>query len=116
MHDGLCLLKKVVQIQTSTIRLRLQGYILLCLIPIPTIEKVHLLQFAEEICYNGALIIKPISSGLGIGASNWVVTGPRRSLTYIAGFIIDSGHSKGLDIPLLHGADLILFFSFFVFD
>ncbi|KAH9299596.1 hypothetical protein KI387_031278, partial [Taxus chinensis] len=76
------------------------------------IKKIHSLRFAEEICYNDTLIIKPISSGLEIGASNWTVTGPRRSLTYITGSIIGTGHSMGLDIPSLQGTDLVLFSDF----
>ncbi|GFP90324.1 putative late blight resistance protein homolog r1a-6 [Phtheirospermum japonicum] len=37
--------------------------------------KVHSLKFAEEVCYNGTLIVKPFSSGLEIGLCNWNITG-----------------------------------------
>ncbi|GLJ46620.1 hypothetical protein SUGI_0982320 [Cryptomeria japonica] len=76
------------------------------------IKKIHPLRLAEEICYNDTLVIKPISSGLEIGASNWMVNGPRRSLTYITGSVIGTGHAMGLDIPSLQGTDLVLFSDF----
>eukprot|EP01018_Ginkgo_biloba_P035019 Gb_33638 [translate_table: standard] len=74
--------------------------------------KVQSLRYAEEICYNDTLIIKPTSSGLEIGASNWMITGPRRSLTYLTGSIFDTGHAMGLDIHALQGNDVMLFSDF----
>ncbi|XP_077241662.1 integrator complex subunit [Tasmannia lanceolata] len=76
------------------------------------IQKVHPLNYAEEACYNGTLIIKAFSSGLEIGASNWTIRGPRRNLTYLSSSIFESAHAMDFDYHTLQGSDLILFSDF----
>jgi integrator complex subunit 9 len=46
-------------------------------------KKVQGVKFAEEVCYNGTLIIKALSSGLDIGACNWLINGPNGSLRFL---------------------------------
>ncbi|KAL1211978.1 Cleavage and polyadenylation specificity factor subunit 3-II [Cardamine amara subsp. amara] len=45
-------------------------------------KKTQTVKFAEEVCYNGTLIIKALSSGLDIGACNWLINGPNGSLNF----------------------------------
>ncbi|KAL1532104.1 non-specific serine/threonine protein kinase [Salvia divinorum] len=48
--------------------------------------KVKSLNYAEEICYNGIVIAKPLPSGLEIGSCNWRINGPRGNIAYISNF------------------------------
>ncbi|CAN6485973.1 unnamed protein product [Victoria cruziana] len=75
-------------------------------------QQVKTLKYAEEACYNETLIIKPLSSGLEIGASNWSIRGPDRNFSYLCGSIFGSGHAKDFDYHSLQGNDLILFSDF----
>ncbi|XP_031475428.1 uncharacterized protein LOC116247386 isoform X2 [Nymphaea colorata] len=75
-------------------------------------RRVKALKYAEEACYDETLIIKPLSSGLDIGASNWSIRGPDRNFTYLCGSIFGSGHAKDFDYHSLRGNDLILFSDF----
>ncbi|OAY77893.1 Integrator complex subunit 9, partial [Ananas comosus] len=73
-------------------------------------QKVVPLKYAEEVCFNGAIILKAFSSGLEIGSSNWMISSPRRSITYLSSSIFESGHAMGFDYHCsLQGNDLILF-------
>lgn len=72
-------------------------------------QKVVPLKYAEEVCFNGAIILKAFSSGLEIGSSNWMISSPRRSITYLSSSIFESGHAMGFDYHSLQGNDLILF-------
>ncbi|KAF3786838.1 Integrator complex subunit 9 [Nymphaea thermarum] len=75
-------------------------------------RRVKALKYAEEACYDETLIIKPLSSGLEIGASNWSIRGPDRNFTYLCGSTFGSGHAKDFDYHSLRGNDLILFSDF----
>ncbi|XP_043721024.1 uncharacterized protein LOC122668538 [Telopea speciosissima] len=72
-------------------------------------QKVQSVTFAEEVCYNGTLILKAFSSGLEIGTSNWPIHGPRRNITCLSSFIFESAHAMSFDYSSLQGNDLILF-------
>lgn len=74
--------------------------------------KVQRLRYAEEVCYDGTLVIKAFSSGLEIGGCNWVINSPKRNLTYVSGSIFDSGHAMDFDYNALQGSDIILYSDF----
>lgn len=75
-------------------------------------KKVQALKFAEEVCYNGTLIIKALSSGLDIGACNWLINGPNGSLSYVSDSIFVSHHAKSFDIDGLRGTDVMIYSGF----
>ncbi|CAK9257653.1 unnamed protein product [Sphagnum jensenii] len=70
---------------------------------------VHRLHYGEEANIDGCLKIKPSSSGLGIGASNWTISGARRSVAYIAGSLVTANSVKAFDFPALEGSQILLF-------
>ncbi|CAK9860072.1 unnamed protein product [Sphagnum jensenii] len=70
---------------------------------------VHRLHYGEEANIDGCLKIKPSSSGLGIGASNWTLSGARRSVAYIAGSLVTANSVKAFDLPALEGSQILLF-------
>ncbi|XP_038988747.1 integrator complex subunit 9 homolog isoform X3 [Phoenix dactylifera] len=72
-------------------------------------QKVQSVKYAEEVCYNGTIILKAFSSGLEIGSCNWTVNGPRRNITYLSSSIFESSHAMDFDYHSLQGNDLILF-------
>uniref|UniRef100_A0A1J3F0D0 Integrator complex subunit 9 n=1 Tax=Noccaea caerulescens TaxID=107243 RepID=A0A1J3F0D0_NOCCA len=75
-------------------------------------KKVQAVKFAEEVCYNGTLIIKALSSGLDIGACNWFINGPNGSLNYVSDSIFVSHHAKSFDFHGLKGADVMIYSDF----
>lgn len=75
-------------------------------------KKVQDVKFAEEVCYNGTLIIKALSSGLDIGACNWLINGPNGSLSYVSDSIFVSHHSKNFDFHGLKGTDVMIYSGF----
>ncbi|XP_042512593.1 integrator complex subunit 9 [Macadamia integrifolia] len=75
-------------------------------------QKVQSVKFAEEVCYNGTLIMKAFSSGLEIGASNWTIYGPRKKISLLSSSIFESAHAMNFDYSSLQGNDLILFSDF----
>ncbi|KAK1319874.1 hypothetical protein QJS10_CPB04g00376 [Acorus calamus] len=75
-------------------------------------RKFKAVKYCEEICHDGILMIKPVSSGLEIGASNWIIVGPRRNVTYVSSSIFESSHAMGFDYNSLQGNDIIIFSDF----
>ncbi|KAK1284517.1 hypothetical protein QJS10_CPB21g00487 [Acorus calamus] len=75
-------------------------------------RKVKAVKYCEEICHDGSLMIKAVSSGLEIGASNWTIVGPRRNVTYVSSSIFESAHAMGFDYNSLQGNDIIIFSDF----
>ncbi|XP_010464384.1 PREDICTED: integrator complex subunit 9-like isoform X2 [Camelina sativa] len=75
-------------------------------------KKVQVVKFAEEVCYNGTLIIKALSSGLDIGACNWLINGPNGSLSYLSNSILVSLHARNFDINGLKGTDVMVYSDF----
>nr|DAD43103.1 TPA_asm: hypothetical protein HUJ06_001333 [Nelumbo nucifera] len=76
------------------------------------IQKTQSLKYAEEVYHNGTLVIKAFSSGLEIGASNWVINGPKRNFTWLSSSIFASRHAMGFDYNSLQGNGVILFSDF----
>ncbi|KAI3830976.1 hypothetical protein MKX03_010274 [Papaver bracteatum] len=72
-------------------------------------ERVQSLKYGEETCFNETLIIKPFSSGLEIGSSNWTICSSGRSITWLSSSIFDSAHAMNFDYHSLQGNDVIIF-------
>ncbi|XP_042034676.1 integrator complex subunit 9-like [Salvia splendens] len=75
--------------------------------------KVESLNYAEEICYNGILIVKPLASGLEIGSCNWRINGPRGSIAYISSSVFRSAIPKNFDYDALQASDVVVYSDFF---
>lgn len=75
-------------------------------------QKVHTVNYAEETCYNGALVIKALSSGLEIGACNWEINSPKGDVAFISSSIFFSGHAMDFDYRALAGNDLVFYSDF----
>ncbi|MQL92124.1 hypothetical protein Taro_024745, partial [Colocasia esculenta] len=74
--------------------------------------KVQAIKYAEESCYNSTLILKAFSSGMEIGAANWMMICPGRSVTYLSSSVLDPATAMGFDYHSLEGNDVILFSDF----
>ncbi|XP_047974016.1 integrator complex subunit 9 [Salvia hispanica] len=74
--------------------------------------KVESLNYAEEICYNGILIVKPLASGLEIGSCNWRINGPRGSIAYISSSVFRSAIAKNFDYEALQASDVVVYSDF----
>ncbi|MCL7039685.1 hypothetical protein MKW94_016216 [Papaver nudicaule] len=72
-------------------------------------KRVQSLKYGEETCFNETLIIKPFSSGLEIGSSNWTISNSVRSITWLSSSIFDSAHTMNFDYHSLQGNDVIIF-------
>lgn len=70
---------------------------------------VQSLNFGEEACYNGTLMVKAFSSGLEIGLCNWSITGPKGSIAYISSSVFSSTITMGFDYKALQSSDVILY-------
>ncbi|GFZ02610.1 hypothetical protein Acr_15g0012180 [Actinidia rufa] len=75
-------------------------------------HKVQPVKYAEEICYNGTLILKAFSSGLEIGTCNWAINGPNINIACLSSSIFVSSHAMNFDYHALQGYDLILYSDF----
>ncbi|KAH6767965.1 hypothetical protein C2S51_013301 [Perilla frutescens var. frutescens] len=76
------------------------------------ILKVESLKYAEEVCYNGTLIVKAFGSGLEIGSCNWRITGPQGSIAYISSSVFRSATAASFDYKALQTSDLVLYSDF----
>lgn len=66
------------------------------------------LRFGEEVNVNGSLRVSPSSSGMGIGASNWVISGARQSVGYVAASLVTKNHAMPLDVAPLAGCHTVI--------
>lgn len=71
--------------------------------------KVESLKYAEEICYNGTLIVKALASGLEIGSCNWRITGPQGSISYISSSVLRSTAAASFDYEALQHSDVVVY-------
>ncbi|XP_073045383.1 uncharacterized protein [Primulina eburnea] len=74
--------------------------------------KIETLKYAEEVCYNGTLIIKAFSSGLEIGSCNWSISGPKGSIAYISSSVVSSATAMSFNYQALQRHDVTLFSDF----
>lgn len=72
-------------------------------------KKVQALKYMEEICYNGTINLRASSSGLEIGACNWIITCPNTSIACISNSMFGSAHALEFDYHALQGKDVILY-------
>lgn len=74
--------------------------------------KIETLKYAEEVCYNGTLIIKAFSSGLEIGSCNWSISDPKGSIAYISSSVVSSSTAMSFNYKALQRHDVTLFSDF----
>ncbi|KAL3729050.1 hypothetical protein ACJRO7_033621 [Eucalyptus globulus] len=80
------------------------------------VKKVQRLKYAEVACYNHTISIKPISSGLDIGACNWTI----RYLDGPIGFVSNSefvlGHALAFNYNSLRSCNMLIYSYFSSLD
>ncbi|EPS67339.1 hypothetical protein M569_07435 [Genlisea aurea] len=74
--------------------------------------KVECLNLAEEVCYDGTLIIKPYSSGLEIGSCNWTISSSKGSFAWLSNASFSSASPMSFDYAISGAADVILLSDF----
>nr|KYP42548.1 Integrator complex subunit 9 [Cajanus cajan] len=77
--------------------------------------KIHKLNYAEEACYNGTLVIKAFSSGTEIGSCNWILNSPKGDIAYLSGSNIISAHAMPFDYRSLQGTCALIYSDFLSF-
>lgn len=75
-------------------------------------HKVQTLKYAEETSYNGMLIVKAFSSGLGIGTCNWMISSPKGNIVCLSSSIFASAVAMDFNYLSLQENDLILYSDF----
>ncbi|KAK9138763.1 hypothetical protein Sjap_009357 [Stephania japonica] len=75
-------------------------------------HKVQTLKYAEEACYNGALVIMAFSSGLDIGTCNWTISSSKSRIAYLSSSIFYSLHAMSFDYDSIRANDVVLFSDF----
>ncbi|KAG9136212.1 hypothetical protein Leryth_003815 [Lithospermum erythrorhizon] len=76
------------------------------------LHNVRSLKYGEEVCYNGTLLIKGLSSGLEIGSCNWSITTPKGKIVYLSSSIFTSEICMNFDFLPLQGSDVFLYSDF----
>ncbi|RDX72424.1 Integrator complex subunit 9, partial [Mucuna pruriens] len=74
--------------------------------------KIHTLNYAEEACYNGTLVIKAFSSGIEIGSCNWILSSPKGDIAYLSGSSFISAHAMPFDYRSLQGTCALIYSDF----
>ncbi|XP_061352892.1 uncharacterized protein LOC133297719 isoform X2 [Gastrolobium bilobum] len=74
--------------------------------------KIHTLNYAEETCYNGTLVIKAFSSGVEIGSCNWILNGPKGDIAYLSSSSFISAHAMAFDYRSLQGTCALIYSDF----
>lgn len=74
--------------------------------------KIHTLNYAEEACYNGTLVIKAFSSGIEIGSCNWILNSPKGDIAYLSGSNFISAHATAFDYRSLQGTYALIYSDF----
>lgn len=71
-------------------------------------KRLSLLRYGEVTSIEGSVEIKPVSSGLGLGAANWSIVGSGMKLSYVSGSLMLENHSRSFDAGSLSGCDYLL--------
>lgn len=74
--------------------------------------KINTLNYAEEACYNGTVVIKAFSSGLEIGSCNWILNGPKGDIAYLSSSCFFSAHAMTFDYRNLQGTSALIYSDF----
>ncbi|KAK2966984.1 hypothetical protein RJ640_029953 [Escallonia rubra] len=72
-------------------------------------QRVQVLKYAEEACYNGSITIKAFSSGLEIGSCNWTISSPKANIGHVSSSIFQSETAMDFNYHALQGCDAILY-------
>lgn len=75
-------------------------------------QKIQSLKYAEEVFYNGTLIIKAFASGLEIGTCNWSIICPKGSIAYLSSSVLTSATAMCFDYTSLQRNDVIIYADF----
>ncbi|KAL8139910.1 hypothetical protein V2J09_005931 [Rumex salicifolius] len=73
------------------------------------IKRVQPLNYGEEACYNGTLVMRAVSSGLEIGASNWAINTPKLDVAYISSSVVGSPQAMDFDYRSLQPYDVVIY-------
>jgi integrator complex subunit 9 len=76
------------------------------------ILKINTLNYAQEVCYNGTLVIKAFSSGVEIGSCNWILNGPKGDIAYLSSSCFFSAHAMTFDYRSLQGTSSLIYSDF----
>ncbi|KAK2440076.1 integrator complex subunit [Trifolium repens] len=76
------------------------------------ILKINTLNYAQEVCYNGTLVIKAFSSGVEIGSCNWILDGPKGDIAYLSSSCFFSAHAMTFDYRSLQGTSSLIYSDF----
>ncbi|GAU39313.1 hypothetical protein TSUD_119190 [Trifolium subterraneum] len=76
------------------------------------ILKMNTLNYAQEACYNGTLVIKAFSSGVEIGSCNWILNGPKGDIAYLSSSCFFSAHAMTFDYRSLQGTSSLIYSDF----
>ncbi|KAI5410776.1 uncharacterized protein LOC127085767 isoform X1 [Lathyrus oleraceus] len=74
--------------------------------------KINTLNYAQEVCYNGTLVIKAFSSGVEIGSCNWILNGPKGDIAYLSNSCFFSAHAMAFDYRSLRGTCALIYSDF----
>ncbi|XP_039687390.1 integrator complex subunit 9 isoform X2 [Medicago truncatula] len=77
-----------------------------------SIQKINTLNYAQEACYNGTLVIKAFSSGVEIGSSNWTLNGPKGDIAYLSSSCFFSAHAMAFDYSSLQRTSTLIYSDF----
>lgn len=76
------------------------------------IQKINTLNYAQEACYNGTLVIKAFSSGVEIGSCNWTLNGPKGDIAYLSSSCFFSAHAMAFDYSSLQRTCTLIYSDF----
>jgi len=76
------------------------------------IQKINTLNYAQEACYNGTLVIKAFSSGVEIGSCNWILNGPKGDIAYLSSSCFFSAHAMAFDYRSLQRTCTLIYSDF----
>ncbi|KAK3015654.1 hypothetical protein RJ639_006328 [Escallonia herrerae] len=72
-------------------------------------QRVQVLKYAEEACYNGSITIKAFSSGLEIGSCNWTISSPKANIGHVSSSLFQCETAMDFNYHALQGCDTILY-------
>ncbi|XP_048140701.1 integrator complex subunit 9 isoform X2 [Rhodamnia argentea] len=79
-------------------------------------KKAQKLKYAEVACYNGTINIKPISSGLEIGACNWTIRYPDGTIAFVSSSEFVPSHALEFNYNALRSCDVLIYSDFSSLD
>lgn len=74
--------------------------------------KINTLNYAQEVCYNGTLVLKAFSAGVEIGSCNWILNGPKGDIAYLSSSCFFSAHAMTFNYRSLQGTCTLIYSDF----